>query len=76
MVPWKCNIWKTLEMPLINCDVSLILPCSAHCFIIDAPAKNQIPTFTITDRKLYVPFVTLSTQDNVKLLQQLKSSFN
>ena len=31
--------------------------------------------FTITDTKLYVPVVTLSTQDNTKLLQQLKSGF-
>ena len=33
------------------------------------------PTFAITDIKLYVPVVTLSNQDNAKLLQQLKSSF-
>ena len=36
---------------------------------------NQELTFTITDAKLYVPFLTLSTQDNVKLLKQLESSF-
>ena len=36
--------------------------------------QNQ-PTFAITDTKLYVPVVTLSNQDNAKLLQQLKSSF-
>ena len=38
-------------------------------------ANNQVPTFTITDTKGYVPVVNLSTQDNVKLLQQLKSGF-
>ena len=32
-------------------------------------------TFSITDAKLYVPVVNLSTQDNAKLLEQLKSSF-
>ena len=37
--------------------------------------ENQVPKFTITDTKLYVPVVTLLTQDNVKLLQQLKSGF-
>ena len=42
-------------------------------FNIDATIANQIPTFTITDRKLYVPVVTLPTQDNAKLLQQIKS---
>ena len=36
---------------------------------------NQGPTFSITDTKLYVPVVTLSTQDNTKLLEQLKSGF-
>ena len=35
----------------------------------------QVPTFAITDTKLYDPVVTLSTQDNVKLLRQLKSGF-
>ena len=36
---------------------------------------NQVPTFTITKTNLYVPVVTLSTQDNAKLLPQLKSGF-
>ena len=36
---------------------------------------NQDATFTITDTKLYVPVVTLSTQDNTKLIEQLKSGF-
>ena len=36
---------------------------------------NQEPTFLITDTKLYVPVVTLSTQDNAKLLEELKSGF-
>ena len=62
-------------MPLINCEINLILTCFANCFTIDAPISNQVPTFTITDTKLYVPVVTLSTQDNEKLLQQLKSDF-
>ena len=43
--------------------------------MIVAPIANQIPTLTITDTKLYVPIVTLSTQDNAKLLSQLKSDF-
>ena len=38
-------------------------------------AVSQTSTFAITDTKLYVPFVTLSTQDNAKLLHQLKSGF-
>ena len=36
---------------------------------------NEVPTFTITETNLYVPVVTLSTQDNRKLLSQLKNGF-
>ena len=62
-------------MPLINCEVELILNWSANCVIIYTNVNNQVPTFTITETNLYVPVVTLSTQDNSKLLPQLKSCF-
>ena len=62
-------------MPLINCEVNLILTWSAECVVIYSDVANQIPTFTITETNLYVPVVTLSTQDNAKLLPQLKSGF-
>ena len=63
MVPLKylSNFWRTLEMPLINCEVNLILTWSADCVIIYTNFANQIPTFTITEVTLYVPVVTLST---------------
>ena len=60
-------------MPLINCEVERILTWSAGCVIIYTDVANQFPTFTITETKLYVPVVTLSTQGNAKLLPQLKS---
>ena len=60
---------------MINCEINLILTWSARCFIIDAPIAGREPTLTTTDTKLYVPVVTLSTQDNAKLLDQLKSCF-
>ena len=69
------NFWGTLEMPLINCKVELILTWSATCIIIYADVAGQVPTFTIAEINLYVPVVTLSTQDNAKLLPQLKSDF-
>ena len=74
MVSLKClsNFWKTLEMPLINCEVNLILTWSATCVITDSRGVGR---FAITDTKLYVAAVTLSTQENTKLLQQLKSGF-
>ena len=59
-------------MPLINCEVNLILTWSSTCVITDS---NGAETFAITDTKLYVPVVTLSTQENTKFLQQLKSGF-
>ena len=74
MVPLKylSNFWKTLEMPLINCEDNLILTWSSTCFITNS---NGAGAFAITDTKLYVPVVTLSTQENTKLLQQLKLGF-
>ena len=59
-------------MPLINCEVNLILTWSSTCVITNS---TGVGTFEITDKKLYVPVETLSTQDNSKLLQQLKSGF-
>ena len=75
MVPLKylSNFWRTLEMPLINCEVNLILTWSSTCVITNSTGAG---TFAITDTKLYVPVVTLSTKENTKLLQQLKSGIN
>ena len=62
-------------MPLINCEVELILYWSANCVIIYTNVANQVPTFTITETDLYVPVVILSTQDTAELLPWLKSGF-
>ena len=74
IVPLKylSNFWRTLEMPLINCEVNLILTWSKDCVITNSTGEEK---FKITETKLYVPVVTLSTQDNAKLLQQLKTGF-
>ena len=72
MVPLKYLSRRTLEMPLINCEVNLILTWSSTCVITDS---NGAGTFKISDTNLYVPVVTLSTQENAKLLQQSKSGF-
>ena len=61
-------------MPLIKCEVSLILTWSANCVLSKINA-NQAITFAITDTKLCLLAVTLSTQDNAKLPQKLKSGF-
>ena len=71
-VPLKnwLNFWRTLEMSLINCETNLILTWSNNCVMSSATGATK---YKITNRKFYVPVVTLSTQDNAKLLQQLQS---
>ena len=58
-------------MPLINCEINPILTWSINCVISSATA-TQATTFAITDTKLCVPLVTLLTNDDAKILQQLK----
>ena len=62
-------------MPLNNCEVSLILNWSRNCVIVSSNVAGQKATFAMTDTKLYVAVITLSQQNNAKLLQQLKSGF-
>ena len=59
-------------MLFITCEVNLILTCSRDCVITNSTGARK---FAITETKLYVPVVSLSTQDNAKLLQQLKCGF-
>ena len=77
MVPLKylSNFWRTPEMPLINCEIELISTWSRNSVIISTNIANQVPTFTITETTLHIPVVTLSTQDNAKLLPQIKNGF-
>ena len=67
MIPLKylSHFWRTLEMPLINCEINLILTWSSACVITNSTGAG---TFAIIDIRLYVPVVTLSTQANTKLL--------
>ena len=62
-------------MLLSNCEINLDLNWSNNCVIVATVVANQGATFSITDTKLYVSVVTLSTQDNTNLLEQLKSGF-
>ena len=56
-------------MPLINCEINLILTWSSTCVITNSTGAGR---FEITDAKLYVPILTLSTQDNANLHQTIK----
>ena len=82
------NFWRKLEMPLINCDVSLTLTWSEKCVITSKATRNASDdplvlginnptnaTFKIKDRNLYVPVVTLLAENDNKLLEQLKTRF-
>ena len=68
-VPLKClsNFSRTLEIPLINCEISLFSKWLSTCVIINSTVAIWV---VITDTKLYVSVVTLSIQDKAKLLQQ------
>ena len=72
LLKYLSDFWRTLERFLINCELNLILTWSKNCVISSATGKIKL---AITDAILYVPVVTLSNQDNAKLLQQLKSVF-
>ena len=72
LLKYLSNFWRTLEMPLINCDINLILSWLSICIITNS---TDAGIFVITDTKLYVPVVTLSAQYNAELLQQLKFGF-
>lgn len=69
ILKYLSNFWRTLGMLLINCETNLR---SDKCVLSN---DTKTTTFAIMDIKLYVPTVTLSGPDNVKLLQKLKSDF-
>ena len=62
-------------MPSINCEICLQLKWSKNCILVPGTEANENPEFKTTDTKLYVPAVTLSTQENIKLLNQWESGF-
>ena len=72
LLKYLSNFWRTLEILLINCEINLSFTWSEDCLLSPATGATK---FRLTDTRLYVPVVTLSTQDNKKLLQQLKSGF-
>ena len=77
MVPLKYlgNFWKTFEVSLIDFKINLSLKWSENYFLVAGTVAFQKSTFTITDTKTYVLVVTLSNQDNVKLLKKLEYGF-
>ena len=77
IVPLKylSNFFRSLEMPLINCKISLELTWRENCLLSSAAAAQNNVAFTITDTKLYVPIVTLSSKDTSHLSNLLSEGF-
>ena len=82
------NFWRALNIPLISCEVSLELKWNKNCVITSLEnriinagppvIRGNVPTsstLAINDCKLYIPVVTLSKDDEIKLLTNLKSGF-
>ena len=69
------NFWRTLEMPLISCEINIFLTWSKEFIIVTRRANNQEPKFAMTDTQHYVLVLHLSGQCNANLLQQLKTGF-
>ena len=79
------NFWRALNIPLISCVVSLKLKWNKNCVITSIQREINLDggntdaptgaTLAINDSKLYVPVVTLSKDDEIKLLANLKSGF-
>ena len=82
------NFWRALNMPLISCEISLELKRNKNCIITSLEerevddgspvVRDDSPTgatLAINDCKLYIPVVTLSKDDEIKLLTNLKSGF-
>ena len=78
VVPLKdvSNVFRSLEMPLVNCKIDLELTWYKGCMISSADAAaNHVVSFMITDTKLYVPVASLSTKDNTNLTKQFNEGF-
>lgn len=74
-VPLKylCNFWRSIEMPLINYKVHLQLNWIENCIL--SSVGNSATFKIITNTKLYVTIVTLSTKDNAKLAEHISYRF-
>ena len=85
------NFWRNLNIPLINCEKELILTWFKNCVLMNKSTRDadykadpiiiyeiDIPEnamFQIADAKLYVPVASLSKENDIKHLEQLKSGF-
>ena len=71
-IKYLSNFWRSLEIPLTNFKVHLELNWIEDCILSSA---GNFAKFEITDAKLHIPIVTLSTKDSVNLTKQLSEGF-
>ena len=69
------NFWRSLDLPLMDCEIELNLLWTKDCVLIQHHNNITGKNFMITSTKLYVPVVTLSTDDNAKFLENVKQGF-
>ena len=69
------NFWRLLDLPLINCEIELDLSWKKDCVLIQHHDNITGTNFMITSTKLYVPVATLSINDNIKFLENIKQGF-
>ena len=74
LLKYFSNFLRTIRMLLINCKINFILTWSANC-IISSAAANQATTFAITDTIIYLPTLTLSTQNYNKTITTTETNF-
>ena len=90
LLKYLSNFWRNLNIPLINCKIELTSTWFKNCVLIDKLTRDanynanpivyeidnpEDAIFQIIDTKLYVPVVSLSKENDIKLLEQLKSGF-
>ena len=88
LLKYLSNFWRALDMPLINCEMNLILTWSENCVLTSKATRDADPdvnpavapidnptnaAFKITETKLYVPVVTLSIENDKKTLGTIKN---
>ena len=73
LLKYWTNFQGTFEMPLIKCEINLMLTVLPYYFVINS---TDMKTFAIADTNLYFSVITLPTQGNTALLEQINQDSN
>ena len=77
ITPFKyfSNFWRLLDLPVINCEIELDLLWTKYCVLIEENNDITGVNFAIIATKLYLPVVTLSINDNINFLRNIRQGF-